>query len=267
MRRIKSIILFIIIFLIIVMLDFYLYKNLDKLIPKHDGDLYIFENNVKKKNKEFIEEIYEHVEITNNKKVSKEELDRIKLNETLYNILKNYVYKIDSFYEKMGQINTKELEKIFEEVLMEELYTGKLTNTIYGDLNVIMIISNGENKYYLNDNNDCIILYSDDMSKVYYLDVNKKIVYEDVIDDNYKMIYYDEKGEEKELFSGLSRDEILNKVNRIFSKVFVKKEFKPDTIIYKESYYILKDTTENITLYYDKQENIIFGLHIGFQEE
>lgn len=272
MKKIKSFILFIIIFLIIVILDFYLYKNIDKLIPKNDGYLYIFENNVKEKNTEFLEEIFKYVEVTNYKRASKEEINRIIKNKTLYSLLKNYIYEISIFEKEMneGKINVEE----FKEILMEELYTGKLINTIYGDLNVIMIISNNDNYYYSRNNSDYLIVYSNDMSKFYYLNVSKKIICENMvengIDDNDKMIYYDENGEEKQLSTGISetnREEILNKVNKVFSKVFINKEFKPDTIIYRENYYILKDTTEDITLYYDKQEDTIFGLYIGFYTE
>lgn len=151
MRRIKGTIIFIIIFLIILLFEFILYKNLDKLMPTYENKLYSFENEIEKEEKEFLFEIYmqvqESLEIKNDYKyINEEELNNINKNEIINNIIKKYI---------LEYVHEYKLEPIF--------YISELTNTVYGDLKVI------GNLY------SSIILYSEDMKKIYYADINEML--------------------------------------------------------------------------------------------
>ena len=54
MSRLKNAILFIIILSIIFLFYFYMYKNIDKLIPKYENELYTFSNNTEESKTDFL---------------------------------------------------------------------------------------------------------------------------------------------------------------------------------------------------------------------
>ena len=153
MKRLKGIAIFGIIFTIILFLDYILYKNLDKFMPTYENRVYSFENNSHVEEKEFLFEMYEQVEMQNKryKDIDEEELNNINKNEIIYNILRKEIFKDVE-------------ENKFKQIVMENFYTDKLSNTVYGNLKVI---GNLYDKPYI------IILYSEDMSKVYYINLDE----------------------------------------------------------------------------------------------
>lgn len=262
MSKLKNAILFIIILFMIFLFYFCMYKNIDKLIPKYENELYTFSNNTEETKTDFLVlfEMFEELEnsISYKRISSDEEINAIKENKILYNFIKNYIYR-----EELS-------EEIFND-LVYSLYMGELTNTIYGDLKCI------SNRYnIIRTNNKRIastgfsISYSEDMKKIYFL--NRDI---EITNRNLSVSYYDESAAEgyeekyeygeqfKEMESIQSRKQLVQSVKEVFSKAILNVEFNPDIIMYRE-YYILKDTNQDIMVLYNKDSNTIFGLLIGF---
>ena len=57
-KKIIQIIVFFIIFAIIVLSNFVIYKNIDKIIPTAQGEVYIFDNNLKQEKYNFLYDMY-----------------------------------------------------------------------------------------------------------------------------------------------------------------------------------------------------------------
>lgn len=248
MKRFKGTIIFIISFFIILALDFALYKNIDRFLPTHEKELYVFENNSNSESKEFLSEMYELFELQNNCRPIND-LNIIRKNEILYNLIKNSIYK---------GYNDDDFDKAVE----KDLYVGELQNTIYGDLNVVCVISYKKTHY--------LVIYSEDMKNIFYLDVNQKEYTnsssEFVEYYSKNTVYYIKENNAEDLTDEKSKTELINQCKSSFEELIKDYEFDPDTIIYKNSYYILKDNEKNITIYYNDTDNIIFGLYIGFDK-
>lgn len=253
MKKLKGTIIFSVIFLIILIIYFILYKNIDILFPLPEKEIYSFENNSPKEEDDFLLGIYEQVEIqTNYKKINEEELNNILENDILFNII------TDNIFEK--NIDQEELKCFFQ----SSVYTGKLYNTIYGDLKIVREFYNQKIK----ENSENLIVYSEDMNKIYYMDINNYFaaISKITINEGYEvpsnlqdeieqdLLEHDKKG----------KTEIINNCGEKFKKIINNYEFNSDIIINKGNYYILKDNTNDITVYYNSNENIIFGIYIGF---
>lgn len=263
MKKIKSMLFFIIILLIILLFDFLIYKNTDILIPKDEKKLFTYSNsddsNKENDGKDFLYRLYEQIEIKNDyRKISNQELENVYNNKILNNLILSYIYKIDSNQAKY-------LEKI-----QSDLYVGNLTNTIYGDLKVLSI----RDTYYEVPNN--LIVYSEDMTKIYYFDglyYDTSYLYGRNEEYNAQAqgdtsIYDKQIEEETNASKGneQNRAKVLEKINKAFSDAVINTEFVPDTIVYKLNYYLVKDTTRDITVYYDQNNDVIFGLYKEFDK-
>lgn len=265
MKKLKNAIWFIIIFIMIFIVYFYIYKNIDKFIPKHENEIYFFANNIKNEQSEFLYEMIEYIQSSSYKsKFNEADSNKIKENEILYNLIKK---ASDDFYE----------DEKYEAKIMSSYLMGELNNTIYGDLKFITseyTVSKKE-RYSI-----FWIAYSEDMSKIYYYNPspisNVSSIGNEVIFDEYT-----EKGVETDISDGnvydsnneniddskqyeQNKDEILQNGKKAFSNLIINKEFDPNTIIHKDNYYILKDTTRDITVYYDMDFDDIVGLYMGF---
>jgi len=205
-----------------------------------DKKIYSFENINKKSTEDFIIDMYDLSTAQNNFKELN--LDEIKSNEILYNLIKNYIFK-DYNEEKI-------------------LYSAELPNTVYGDLKIISITQN--ESFYL-------ITYSEDMKKVFY--INENILYGIfnrgdkliVIDSDYSE-YSAEKFYTDNLISEKNKAELINKGKISFSNIIKECEFNPETIINNVDYYILKDTERNITVYYNVERDEVGGFYMGFDQ-
>lgn len=253
MKRIKGTIIFCIIFLIILIIYFILYKNINILFPLPEKEVYSFINNSPKEEKDFLLEIYDQVAMqTNYKKVSSQELNDIKTNDTLYSIIKNNL------------LNEKITEEDLEAFWCELFYTGKLYNTIYGDLKIIREIYNEK----IRNNREILIVHSEDSKKICYIDINNFFRFFNEYDliDFYNVQSKFKNASETELleYNKKGKTEIINNCTEQFKEIVDKYEFNSDTIINKGNYYILKDNTNDITVYYNSTQNIILGMYMGF---
>lgn len=246
MKRFKGTVIFIISFLIILALDFALYKNIDIFLPTHEKELYVFANDSRDKQDDFLIEMYNLFEMQNNcKPIS--DLNIIRDKEILYSLIRNNIYEGYS-------------DNQFESVAKKDLYVGELSNTIYGDLKLICVMTSSstyKKTHYL-------VIYSEDMKKIFYLDVNQEeytntLVY---VQDEYDF----ETTEIENLTNEKSKTEIVNKCELSFSALVKDYEFEPDTIVYRKGYYILKDNTKDIAVYYNDTDNIVVGFYIGFDK-
>ena len=250
MKKIKGTVTFFIVFLIILTLYMLLYKNIDIFLPIHQNELYSFSNELQKEQKEFLIEMYEQIQMQNNyKNIDSEEFKRISKNNLVYNIIRNNTYK---------EIIDEDLELL----ALDYLYTEELYNTIYGNLKVVR----GFNLGY--SNLEFAVIYSDDMKKICYLNISELlyIIESQYFDESYEIqsIFEEKSKEELNQDEKRSKDDIINNCKERFLEFIKEYDFEPDTIIYKGNYYILKDTKQDITIYYDSNNNSIFGLYIGF---
>jgi hypothetical protein len=239
---------FLIILSVIIVLDLLLYKNIDLLIPMRENEVLAYENDLQEEKEDFIYEIFNQINeklFFNSSNVDQNTINELKNNEIIFNILKECVFNIEDYDEN-------ELELIMAEIIS----VTRLDNTKYGNLNAITTFGNS-----------AVILYSDDMDKIYYYkEIN---FYEE--NENYEIVESDDGNfikivDKDETNKKMNKEEIINNVKNTFSNLVKDYEFEPDTIMYKEDYYILKDSLKDITVYYYAEKDIIFGFYLGFGE-
>lgn len=240
MKRVKSVIIFAIICFIIFLLNFIIYTNIDKLIPKHENELRVFTSNFNDNNTEFLYEIYNQIEKLDyhNRFSNEQEINEFKQNKLIYNFFKNYVIK-EQFSD----------DEVTELLLHDYLYKGNLSNTIYGDL-----------RFVCGQINTFYIAYSEDLKKICYFDINQ-----DMYNFNIGMDSDNKKLVDLESQLNQNKEEIIECAKQEFSKMQLDLKFNPDTIYYHNGSYILKDTERNIVVHYSKKYSNIFGFYIGFK--
>lgn len=257
MKKLRNIVLFITTLLAIFLLDFVIYKNIDKLIPKHQNELQTFENNSKESKADFLQEMCEQIESTDNYRRVLKETQIIEENTILYNLIKSYVYSIDIQDEDILNI-------------ISDLDIGDLPNTIYGNLKFvtsryIKYVNSKKKNIYTN----YYIAYSEDMKKICYYNLDEKVPDYDssntmatmgVLEDEE---FYETQGDSKTP-SEQNKEKIIKDVKEEFSKAIPTIEFTPNIITYKNGMYILEDETKDIVIYYNSEMNNIFGFYIGF---
>ncbi len=248
----KGIIKFISVLLIILMMEFILYKNIDKVIQNDDGVLYHYSNESKDENVELIFRMHELV-MTGSKfrELNDSEIDNIKNNEVIYLIIK----KVFDGYRDEELID----------VLKAFTYTEDLENTIYGNLKVINVRYDYGTHYKAQYDDGTIlnIVYSEDMNKIYYCNEAVRLSLEPQSYDIESVV--EEESVDQDIVDK-EKIKIVDKVTESLSEITNKYEFNPDTIINKGIYYILKDTSNDITVYYSYKNNIIWGFYIGFEK-
>lgn len=253
MKRLKNVILFTITLLGIFLLDFVIYKNIDELIPKHQNELYKFSNNISKnENSEFLYELYDYIENSDNYRKVLNDRETIKENSIVYNLIKNYTYD-------------KEISDEYITEVLSALDIGDLSNTIYGDLEFVTSRYMKEKKYVVTN---YYIAYSKDMKKICYYNHHKCGIYETDFSVSRMAAGYDDETQ-SELEADKTqieqnKEEIIKCVKEEFSKAMINIEFNPNTITYKMETYILEDEEKDITVYYNKELNSIYGFYIGF---
>lgn len=246
MKNFKNIIIFIAVFLL---LYFCMYRNIDNLIPKYEDKIYTFANDTKQENSDFIYEMFEHIISLGNYKAisSEEEIENIKKNSILYNLINNYVYE--------AKLSESMLKKV-----ISGLYVGEMDNTIYGDLKFI------SSAYSSNKALDIlfVIAYSEDMNKVYYLNLSEDGT--SASSSTGPVIYDGNEASDENQFEQ-NKNDILQKGINAFLRAMINTKFDPDTIIKQNEYrYILKDTTRDITVYYNIEKDVIVGFFMGFEK-
>ena len=252
MKKRSGTIRFIIILIIIITLNLLLYKNIDFLIPIHENEVFAYENNLLGEKEDFIYDIFNQIndrtqlEYNN---ANDNTIESLKSNEVAYHFLYHYFFD-------MLQI---EDEEEIEMAILELTNITKLENTIYGDLNVITV---GKR----NVRSNMVILYSDNMDKFYYLDgtfSGEYIFYNDyiLIDSDGYEIKISNNNEEN---NKKNKEDIIENVKKALESFINDYEFDPDTILYRENYYILKDSEKDTTVYYYAEKNVIFGFYYGF---
>ena len=255
MKKIKGIIIFCIIFLIILLIDFTLYKNINVFLLNEEGKIYTLADNSNKVQKDFSSEMFEMMYLENNfNQIT--DYEEIKNDEVLYNLI----------------IKSKD-EYFPEEDMFSDSYISESLDTVYGRLRAININTNqlfGE---------DILIVYSEDTKKIYYLNFDKQSEMFSKLDDRIdigQMNNYKNEQEKLETSDVLTTDEIsvtrrirkelVRKVKEAFSNLMKNYKFEPDSIIYSGYYYVLKDNVEDITICYDANNDNIFAFYIGFNK-
>ena len=254
MKKYRGTIKFFVILIIIILLNLFLYQNIDLLIPIHENEVFAYENNLLGEKEDFIYDIFNQInditEFEYNNANDDNTIEELKNNEIVYSLLYNYIFKL--------QIAD---ESEIKDAILELTNITKLKNTIYGDLNVITVGAE-------NIRSNIAILYSDNMDKFYYLDATfsgKSTSYDDYIlmeSDEYEIkISNDDKENNKK-----NKAEIIDNVKKALESLINDYEFDPDTILYRENYYILKDSKKDTTVYYYAERNMIFGFYYGFDK-
>lgn len=253
MKRFKNIILFIITLLAIFLLDFIIYKNIDELIPKHQNELHKFANNINKnENSEFLYELCVQIENSDNYRKVLGDSQTIKENNIVYNLIKNYTYE-------------EEIPDDYIIDILSVLDIGDLSNTIYGDLEFVTSRYMKGKKYVVTN---YYIAYSKDMKKICYYN-NDKNVYDESTASQMAGIISDatekQSGAEAEKTQlEKNKEEIIKCVKEEFSRAVTNIDFNPNIITYRGGSYILEDEGKDITVYYNKELNSIYGFYIGF---
>lgn len=262
MKKVTNIIVFIIIILGIFLLDFVILKNTDKLVPKHENELYVIENtaNSEESNSmDFFYNMLEQIYDINYKKISNnEKLNYIKENQIIYNLIDKYYNLQDSKENQTTYITTEEEHNLQDEELLKAfnyLYIGELNNTIYGDMQVICYGFFGNSK-----NVDYYIVYSKDMTKICYFNTNLSPIGSTYDSQSTEIYDIEDDGSHTDK----NKEDIAKKGKELFDIMMPNIDFNSDTIIKQETYYILKDSSKNITIYYDEKTNTIFGFYMGF---
>lgn len=148
-KKIIQILVFLIIFILILFANFVVYKNINKIIPTHQGEIYTFENNIKQEKYNFLYEMCQQLEEQENYKKVLDSTSIAEENPVVFNIIKNYTY----------------YKNILEEAhLKVPLYVGELQNTVYGDLEFLISKTYTTIKGYAYTN--FYIVYSKDMKKI-----------------------------------------------------------------------------------------------------
>lgn len=251
MKRIRETLIFIIIFLIILFINFLFYKNIDIFLRINEKEVYSYESDLKSDKKDFLIELYEQIEKQNeNELIKDEEIENISKNKLIYRVIKNNILK------NMADEEVKE-------IIAKNIYTKELSNTIYGELMIIDNLYEYDNK---DEINNFAIIYSKDMTKLCYLDKNE--VPNSILNKEYikeikeaELWSFGEEIDDKK-----SKTEILDSCKNAFSSFIQESDFTPDTITYKGNYYILKDISNDITVYYNVNYNVILGFYIGFEK-
>lgn len=257
--KIQSIIWFIFIALIIFAMYLFIYKQIDKLIPKRENNIYIFSIDSENEKTEFLYEMYEYIiQFDYYKKISENEVT---------NLISNP--KIKKIFLGSNEIEEKYLEKV-----LSNLQIAKINNTKYGDLNVLINKYKYQKKKVVMDYVDYVVAYTDDFSKVFYFDVITT-----VYDVDYNSMSTSEITSETEKYfkeENLNNNSSANKpydqdtnviiqnAKQKFSQIMEDENFNPDTVMYTNPYHVLKDTENDITVYYDFSNNRIFGFYKGF---
>ena len=274
MNKIKNLISFIIVIIIIFIIFFCIYANIDAIIPKYENEVFIIQNNIDSEDNDFLYEMVAYLEKADIEYQSNKESLSTKDNNIIYNLIKYAHYGYDE----------AEIEEIYKILLNNEV--GTINDTIYGNLNVLT----GEGNIFVDREDYKIglatkyyIAYSEDMSKLYwnfmriydknqssvtnsqstsgeiYSSTNGKTPDKDILE---AMGMEDKKNTITE--EGARKDEIIKKGKEALAKISTELKFNPDTVTYKKPYYVLKDTDNDITLYYDKEDNQICGFYMGF---
>lgn len=227
MKKLKNILLFLVILIIIFCVNFFIYIHIDELIPKHENELYTFSQSNKNEDDELIYKIFEEIEdIVNYKEsLTKSEIEKIEKNEILYNIISKYIYE--------GEITRTD----YREIISKFLHAGKLANTVYGDLEFVK----SKHGYY--------IAYSENLQKICYYNINTN------------SSVYSVDSPEKDT---QTKENIIRKVKNKFDGIITNTEFNPDTIMHTYKNYILRDQEKDIVVYYDSECDNIYGFCIGF---
>lgn len=262
MKKIKGTIIFSIIFIVILILDFILYNNINYFLPSYENKLYSYANTSQIEQKEFLFEMYEQIEMQSNYKIIDEKsFEELEKNNTLYNIIKN------SILDDIDELKLKD-------AIMEIFYIGEMQNTIYGDFKIF-----GNPYIGIGKIGSFLILYSQDMKKIYYLNIDEKNMIESINYENeygYGEVYEIRTDNDNDYdydydkFKYVTQDDKKSKTELIYRcKEFIKNmlnydDFEPETIMYKENYYILKEPKRDITIYYNASSNMVIGFYIGF---
>lgn len=248
--------------MLILFANFAVYKNINKIIPTHQGEIYTFENNIKQEKYNFLYEMCQQLEEQENYK----RVDSTTISEedpVVFNIIKNYTY-----YKNILE----------EDYLKVPIYVGKLQNTVYGDLEFLISKTYTTKKGHAYTN--FYIVYSKDMKKICFYNLDGigvepnnysiQVKDETYYDENYKISSQSVLGENNNedinsVEASKNKDEIIKKVKEKFSNVINDIELKPNTIIKKPFSYILQDDENDITIYYDNENDEIFGFYMGFE--
>ncbi len=267
-NRIKSIIWFILIVFIIFAMYLFIYMQIDKLIPKRENDIYTFAVDSQSDKTEFLYKMYDYIlQFENYKKISASEIDNIMSNPKLSNSL-NIFFRVEGMYSSTEEQYLKDI--------LANAQIGKIDNTVYGDLNVIL----DKFVYYKKGKvttsyTTYVFAYSDDFNKVFYFNAYlfDNIGYSNKIAEaavDHSISHTEVEGDynisqesaNKQYDQGTNL--IIQNVKQDFSKIFTDVNFNPDTVMYAKPYHILKDTENDITIYYDSLDKIICGFYMGF---
>lgn len=265
-KRLKNIVWFIFITFIIVTMYMLIYKNVDKLIPKRENEIFLFPMDSQDEKTEFIYEMYDYIiQFDYYKKPSESELANIKSNSKIKKIF-------------MEGLNTE--EKYIDKIL-ESIQIGRINNTVYGDLNVILFGYVNKKGKVVTNYIEYMLVYSDDFNKVFYFNnaslqdaeqSNLNSVVFDAENDEIKDIKtYEEREHINDSFSASKPYDqdtslIVQNTKQKFSQILEDVSFNPDTVMYKNYLYILKDTEHDITVYYNFSDNVICSFYIGFDK-
>lgn len=263
-KKITQIIIFILIFILIILANFAVYKNINKIISTHQNEIYTFNNDLKDEKYNFLYEMCLQLEEQEDyKKVLYTAPILKEKNNIVFNIIKSFIFQ--------NEIKEDTNVKI-------SLCEGELQNTVYGNLKFL------SEKTYTSKNGysytNYYIVHSEDMKKICFYNLQEN----GAEPNNYSIqirddIYYDDiktevdgsntqtLGNNEDINSAeatKNKEEIIKKVKEKFSNVINNIELKPDTIIKKTYSYILQDEENDITIYYDNENNNIFGFYMGF---
>ncbi len=241
MKKIKGMAIFITIFLLILFANFLFYNNIDIFFTENEGKVVSYENNFKNEEKDFLIELNDKLENQGDYKIIKLE------SEETENIIKNKVICNIIIENSLKNLTDSEIK----EILAYTSFIGKLSNTIYGELNILEIVNTNFFK----------IVYSNDMSKLCYINMSEISYRSDSKEIDFS-------GYEKDIleYDKISKEELIKSAKISFSKFVKDIEFTPDTIMYRENYYILKDIQNDVTVYYNVNSDTILGFYIGFRK-
>ena len=249
LRRLKNIVWFILIVLIILSIYVLIYRNIDRLVPKYEDVGYTFAIKEEEQNTEFLHQLADYINTYDYyRKITDEDIIKIKSNEKLNKLLRYYYCLEDG-----------------EDYLPNRAFVGTMYDTIYGDLNIIIQRYNYYNEYKKAAPIAYMIAYSDDMNKIFYLN--------NTIKSNSSTTYtYDTEVIENSEEDAHKQEELtMATITQLAKEKFViaipNMEFNPSTIMYNDPYYILEDSQNDITIYYDSYYGDIYGLYIGFKNE
>lgn len=254
LRKLKNIICFILIVLIILSIYILIYKNIDVLVPKYEDVGYSFAIKEKEQDTEFLNQLADYINTYDYyRKISDEDIIKIKSNEKLDKLLK-YFY----------------CSGADEDYFLDSALVGTMYDTIYGDLNILI---QRYNYYYTekkkSSSNLYMIAYSDDMNKIFYL--NNTLSMNNSSISESKTQIYDAEVENSEEEAGkqeeLTMTTITQHAREKFFIAIPNMEFNPSTIMYDNPYYILEDSQNDITIYYDSYSSEIYGMYIGFKNK